>query len=87
MEISASFMDEECDWASLRPNRQKFKKIRVMRLMSVSRLAKTCGLSKETVRRFEQGRPMQLHTIRKLIKGLEMTIEEAFKLGLLERLE
>jgi predicted transcriptional regulator len=58
-------------------DRSKFIKRRKDLLLSCSEVAKRGDVPHKSVLRFEKGGRVQIHTLRGIIKGLGMTVDEA----------
>ncbi|MDR1546831.1 MAG: helix-turn-helix domain-containing protein [Deltaproteobacteria bacterium] len=58
-------------------NGPAFQKYREHQLLSVSELAKKSEVSPSVVNNIEQGKPSRLESIRRVIAGLGLTVEEA----------
>ena len=61
----------------------KFVKMRENLLVSRETLGRMCGVSYKTVISVEEGAQSRLETVRKIVNGLGMTVEEAIASGLL----
>jgi transcriptional regulator with XRE-family HTH domain len=56
------------------------KRLREVRGLTQGELAERCGLSSDTIRRFEHGEFSPSHrTLRKLSKGLELSVMQLFR--------
>ncbi|MDR1677528.1 MAG: helix-turn-helix domain-containing protein [Deltaproteobacteria bacterium] len=67
-------------------NANTFKQARESTLISSTGLARACGLTPKTIRQIEsdEARP-RLDTIRKVLEGLGLTLEEALKKNIVQK--
>ena len=65
-------------------NPENFIKYRESRLMSKGDLALACDLSWQTITVIEHGRPVTPRTIRRVLKGLNLSVDDAYRLGILD---
>jgi predicted transcriptional regulator len=68
----------------MKVNGAAFKKIRENRLLGPYNLAKRAGISPSIIKSIEQGGTPRLESIRKVLTALDLTVQDAYSMGLLE---
>jgi DNA-binding XRE family transcriptional regulator len=69
----------------MRLNSEKFKRYRQNKLMSVAELAQKSEITQDTIRGLEAGKMPKMKIIRTLLTALNLTLEDSYNLGILER--
>jgi DNA-binding XRE family transcriptional regulator len=59
-----------------------FREARIDRLTTIYEMAAKAGMSNKTIRKLEAGMPCRKATVRRLLAGLGISLEEAYELDL-----